>query len=718
MLLVAGSGLVNGQPQNALNFDGVDDYVNCGNDASLNITGPITIEAWIRIDDVIQQFQRIVEKDWATSYFLGSSYGTDGIAFCMDANGNGNNVLQTSDDILYQFIWTHVAGTWDGTTMRIYVNGDEVASKPWINVVTGSSNNVLLGKYYGNSTQNFKGKIDEVRIWNTARTATQLRENMYKQLENPGLESNLVAYYRFNQGSGQTVLDWSPNSNTGILGGTVAIETSDPTWVASNVPLPYKTKQDGIWYNVNTWQPFQGWPFKAWAIVEIDHEVTLGANAVSGYLTVNPGGALTINSGNTLTVSNTFTIKSDEFGTGSFIDNGTVISAGNTIERYFEDDDWHLVSSPVSGAQAGIFTGMYLQGYNESTAMWNDIVNVNTPLNVMQGYALWIPTATAMTAEFSGTLNTGSQSMGFTADNAFGWNLLGNPYPSSIDWDLVVPNANMNSAVYYLDAASGNYVSYVGGVGASRYIPPMQGFWISATGNGSLSFDNNHRTHIGSDTYYKSDVDDLVVIKATGNGLEDKLYIRFNDEATADFDGSQDAWKLIGEYNSALPQIFSYSNDQMLSIDTRPATNLIPAGFNSLNSGEFTLSLGDNNGFTSVYVEDLLTGTLTDLMAGDYTFNYNVGEEDARFVLHFAALSVDDNPAASSYNIWACNGKIFIDSEEQSNSEMFLYDLTGRLVKTSELNGGVNMITVDQTGNYIVKVAGEKGVVANKVFIK
>jgi len=520
MALLAISTFTFGQPQNALHLDGNDDYINCGNDASLNITGPVTIEAWVYFDAVISQYVRIVEKDWATSYYLGSTYGYDGISFCMDANGDVNNVLESPTELIYQQIWTHVAGTWDGSTLRIYINGDEVASMPWANPsITGSSNDVLIGKYYGNSTQNLTGYIDDVRIWNVARTASELRADMYKELDNPASEPNLVAYYSFNEGGGQTSADLSSNSNTAVLGGTLSIEPTDPSWITSNVPMPYHTVQNGIWHNVATWVDEQGWPFKAWAIVEIDHEVTAASDAVAGTLTINPTGALTVNSGSTLDISDSFTIKSGPAGTGSFIDNGTLNSPSPTVERYFAEDEWHLISSPVTNAQAGIFLGMYLQKYNETTGFWTDIINVTDPLNVMQGYALWIPTATTLTSEFSGTLNTGNLNFGFTANNPYGWNLLGNPYPSAIDWDLVVPVSNMNSAVYYLDAASGNYVSYVGGVGASRYIPPMQGFWISATSSGSLAFNNTMRTNTGKDIYYKSETDNLAVIRSCSKAL-------------------------------------------------------------------------------------------------------------------------------------------------------------------------------------------------------
>ena len=706
-----------GQSAHGLDFDGTDDYVNCGNDPSLNITGAVTVEAWIYITQTISQYKRFVEKDWATSYFLGSRFGTDGVAFSMDPNGNTSNVLETGD-ILSQFNWTHVAGTWDGSTLKIYVNGVEEASMPWSNTVDGSNNDVLIGKYYGGSSQNFDGSIDEVRIWSVARTEQEIRDNMYKELENPASIPNLVAYYQFNEGSGQTSADLSANSNTAVLGGTMSVESSDPTWITSTAPVPYASKTNGDWDNVFTWKNGQGYPFNSWAIVEINNNVVVDHNAVAGNVTINPSGSLTVNSGFSLNVDELFMIKSDATGTGSFIDNGTFTAASSTVERYFAEDDWHLISSPLSNGQAGIFTGMYLQQYTETTAAWSDVTNVNDPLNVMQGYALWIPTSTTYTAEFPGTLNTGNTSLGFTADNPFGWNLMGNPYPSSVDWDMVVPVPNMNAAVYYLDAASGNYVTYVGGVGASRYIPPMQGFWISATGSGTLSFDNNMRTHTGKDTYYKNQNDNMAVIVASGSGFEDNLYINFTEEATSGFDSNYDAWKLIGGYNPELPQLFTLVDDTKLSIDSRPQTASIDAGFYSGSSSEFTLSLGENAGFETVIVEDMLTGTMTDLMTENYTFSYNSGDDEDRFVFHFETVTGIDQSRASAFSVWSHNQSVYINSGLENQAKAFVYSITGQLIETSSLIQGINVLHLDQRGNYIVKVVGSSNVTSEKIFIK
>lgn len=705
--------------QNGIGLDGVDDYIDCGTDASLNITGPVTVEAWIYLTDVLSNYERIVEKDWTNSYYLGAGFNDNSIGFGMDPNSNAANIVETGAGAIGTFRWVHVAGSWDGSTLRIYINGDLAASKAWSNTVDGSANSTKIGKYYAGGLL-FEGFMDEIRIWNTARSQTDIQNNLYKELDNPASESNLVAYYRFNEGSGQISADLSANSNTAVFGGTLNVESSDPSWGPSTCPIPYYSVNSGDWNTNSTWATGQLAPTKDWARVIIEDNVNVNSNETSIDVTINPSGALTVASGNTFTVTGDFLIKSDNTGTGSFIDNGTTSIGATTVERYFAEDEWHLISSPISDGQAEIFLGMYLQKYDETSATWTDIVAVTDPLNVMQGYALWIPSSTTYTAEYTGTLNTGNASMPFTANNPFGWNLMGNPYPSAVDWDQVIPVANMNSALYYLDAATGNYVTYVGGIGASRYIPPMQGFWISATGNGSLAFSNSDRTHVGKDTYYKNEIENVAVISATGMNLEDKLYIHFDEASTAGFDPATDAWKLLGGFNEELPQLFSYNeNHDMLSIDSRPETETIPAGFNSLTSGEFSLQIDEMNGFEKIIVEDTETGIMHDLTESPYTFSYNTGDDNERFVFHFETITaIIDHAMEPAYPVWSFNRNYYVDCGNEDNATAYLYNLSGQLLNTVELTTGINKITSNLSGNYVVKVVGENGVFAEKVFLK
>lgn len=303
-----------GQSQHALSFDGVNDYVNCGTDASLNITGPVTVELWLYFTDPQLQYKRFVVRQWETSYNLGVGAFTNSVLFGMAPNGNLNNTVQTGGvGVLTTGAWNHVAGTWDGDTLRIFVNGEPVAKKAWVNnSVAGSGFPTILGsdQVFG-STRFYDGVMDEVRIWNVARTKQEIRDNMYRELETPELELNLMAYYRFNEGMGQTSVDLSQKNNTATLGTTTDPESSDPAWVVSYAPIPYYTIADGLW-NVNTtWAPTQSKPSKPWARASIYNNVDIPLNVEMNEIQVKSFVDLSINQGYNLAVHQLFSIESN-----------------------------------------------------------------------------------------------------------------------------------------------------------------------------------------------------------------------------------------------------------------------------------------------------------------------------------------------------------------------------------------------------------------------
>ena len=102
-------------------------------------------------------------------------------------------------------IWTHLASTYDGTTYRLYVNGILVGSKTagysrvGFNSIPARPLRIGAGRTEGSATYFFNGAVDEVRIWNYARTQTQINYN--KSFNLSGQESGLVSYYQFESGT-------------------------------------------------------------------------------------------------------------------------------------------------------------------------------------------------------------------------------------------------------------------------------------------------------------------------------------------------------------------------------------------------------------------------------------------------------------------------------------------------------------------------------------
>lgn len=210
---------------NALTFDGTNEYVNCGSTINADISNQITISAWVYAEFNAYGDRGIVTNYWYTTapsggagIFAWTTTGDNHKWSCFISTQSGGVKTIYSTNEIVTGVWTHVAMTYDNNVLRLYVNGKEVASE-----VCGagllenpSNNNPFYIAKHSYGTNCFNGKIDEVRIWNDARTAIEIRKNMYRELADPVSEANLVAYYKFNETTGTTLAD-SKGTNTGTL---------------------------------------------------------------------------------------------------------------------------------------------------------------------------------------------------------------------------------------------------------------------------------------------------------------------------------------------------------------------------------------------------------------------------------------------------------------------------------------------------------------------
>jgi hypothetical protein len=121
-----------------------------------------------------------------------------------------------------------VAGTYDGSALRLYINGTMVASAARSGVLTTNNTALTIGNHPA-WVRPFDGDIDEVRIWSRARTTAEIQAAMNVELSGP--VDGLVAYYQLNDGSGQTVTDSSGNARNAVLGTTTSVEIQDPLWM-------------------------------------------------------------------------------------------------------------------------------------------------------------------------------------------------------------------------------------------------------------------------------------------------------------------------------------------------------------------------------------------------------------------------------------------------------------------------------------------------------
>jgi hypothetical protein len=202
-------------PATHLNFDGVDDLVNCGTSLNtvLDPLNTITVEAWVRPST--NTGLGVIIGNYANSNQTSMQFllrrDSNSYSFWMQGTGTFKNVIATNSVIVNT--WQHVVGVWNGADLKIYVDGVLAGTTTGVNDSSfATTTNVMMigNNQAGTGAERFTGSIDEVRIWSTAKTIEQL--NGSKNCELQGSESGLIAYYNFNQG-----LDASNNASITTL---------------------------------------------------------------------------------------------------------------------------------------------------------------------------------------------------------------------------------------------------------------------------------------------------------------------------------------------------------------------------------------------------------------------------------------------------------------------------------------------------------------------
>ena len=446
-----------------------------------------------------------------------------------------------------------------------------------------------------------------------------------------------------------------------------------------------------------------------------------GTPAVCNNLTIESGAVVTIAAGKALTVAGILT--NDAGYTGLDVESGGSLISGTSdisaiIKCTIPANQWHLIAASTSNATSGIFYGHYLQTHSEATNAYTDITDRGVELTPMKGYALW-GDLDPEEVTFVGPLNAGSYSFNTTKLGA-GWNLVGNPYPSSIDWDASSgwTKSGIDNAIY-LHVNTATFATYVGGVatnGGSQYIAPGQGFFVKASTDGTLAMTNAVRVH-NPTAFFKNSgvVPNLVRLEVSGNNYRDEAVIRFLPGATAGFDGDYDALKLYGDEAEAA-QIYSSENIP-LAINTLPETNMVPVGIKAGVSGTYTISATEINDLQYIKLEDTQTGIFTELAKGAYTFYSYAGENEHRFKLHFSALGINDNQVETA-TIYSNNKTVFINLNDRQRGDISIFDISGQLVASMPSAQGYTSIKLETDGLYFVKVIMDKTTIVKKVLVK
>ncbi|WP_198172515.1 DUF4394 domain-containing protein [Hymenobacter ginkgonis] len=383
--------------------------------------------------------------------------------------------------------------------------------------------------------------------------------------------------------------------------------------------------------------------------------------------------ALTLTGNLNIATGQPFTLLSNAAGTAFVVNSGGVATGAATVQRNIASSNadlgYRYYAAPVSNTTLSdlatpTFTPVVNEAYNTSptpsqvtpfptvlgysqaqyesspaTTITSDFdkgfyspASLNEAMPVGQGFAVNLKGTELV--DFVGQLTTGNVStpaQGRSAKATAGWQLLGNPYPSPLDWNQVASTglSGLASAVYVFKSTSqfgGSYASYVNGQGTNggtNVLPVAQGFFVrnAAVGtSGSINFTNAQRLTDGSDAPFQrttADVRPQLLLELSAGSRASQADIYFESGATAGFDNAYDAYAL--PFLNGLTLASEVGTD-LLAINGLPALTgaavTVPLRLSTTTAGTYTLravTLSNLPTGYRAYLRDAVLGTYTDL---------------------------------------------------------------------------------------------------------
>lgn len=433
---------------------------------------------------------------------------------------------------------------------------------------------------------------------------------------------------------------------------------------------------------------------------------------------------------------NNLTIESNVSGDGSLMGQSYLTVSGTTIvERYTTAGKWHGISSPVSGAD---FNSLYLNGspdvwgksYNELDNTYTSATSLSTPLGDMKGWMVWIGGSSAQTFDLTGSLRSGtigsSNNLTNQAVNAdHGYNFVGNPFPSAIDWDAASgwTKTDISDGFWILDDANDRFATYSSGSGGlnggTKYISSGQAFFVqvdAAESLGTLQMTDAVQVHDEVGFIKEQNViSNFIKLKVSDDSSYDESIIRLDSEATEGFDSNLDMHKMFS-YNEDLPQLFSTANENM-SINVLPFETVnVPMDVIGKDGNEMKISIAESNDFDQIFLSDDYLGTQTNLMETSYSFIYDASQKD-RFTIYFTVVGMEDN-ILEDIKIYSYNKKIKVEIPLEIDGQIQIVNLMGQIIKEVSARSGSQEISIEKTGYYLVRIIGNNRSISRKVFIQ
>lgn len=459
------------------------------------------------------------------------------------------------------------------------------------------------------------------------------------------------------------------------------------------------------------------------------------------YMIVGPGAQVTLDE---LTNNGTLTLKSDANGIASlmvdtYTDNGT-----ENIELFITGGDagtdewrWHYISIPVSSISTDIFSGTTdnLLEYRESLVdddgpiedgwNWFDEWEGDpgfSDLTLGNGYNFYHSSDHTFT--FSGSINTTNKNISLdyasgasTPDpDIHGFNLLGNPFSSGLDWDVIIDDvsypANTSKGLYFTsDNAQCTYINDVGVPShVTGIIPPMQGFFTKtySTGN-TINLLASARTHNSIHARYKGKstiplvrLSILQIVSSTSmftpfttkDSLSDETVVRFAEQAKPELDNDFDAVKMFLSDDKL--SIYSYDGETKYAINGLPFPENsvdIPLVINSPQADTLKIIATQIQGLEDydLILKDMEQDfNINELKYNEYIFFADSGTVTDRFVLTITKQTtglpdIFDPEPEKAFNIYSSHGILYINPAKNEwngrRTNLRIFDITGKLMK-------------------------------------
>ena len=480
--------------------------------------------------------------------------------------------------------------------------------------------------------------------------------------------------------------------------------------------------------------------------------------ATGSVLQVSPSIGLTVNGA--FTNNGILNLLSDANGTATIITKGTVSAGTYNINQYLAlpRRTWYM-SSPVASASP---TGMdRIKSYNEATNEW---AAATLPMVVGKGYSVTPPELNPPTnILFTGALNTGEKTIELQKDGSTsqaGFNFVGNPYPSYIDWKAVVAETKNKPSgtsifetgtMWYRSKIEGNFKFYtVDGAGVvvpgtpssiTAFVPPMQGFWVKTNADAStLYFEDNMRSHAGTvanpspnalkaPAATQSELSLLRLQVSNGTNTDEAVIYSYAN-ATDGYD-FYDSPKMMNN-DATIPEIYTTLNNKpmvinvmnSLPLDTEIGLAFVPGDATSfsLRASEITNLPSDVKVILKDYANN---GQETDLTDGAAVYNFTPATTTGdRFSVIFrsagstTAVNSNTNKGISVYS--HKNGiNVTVNAELSEHATVSVFNAVGQQLvnqhltnRSTTINGNFN------PGVYVVKVSNGTANTTQKIVIK